>query len=409
MFFGLFCFGSVFYMWSLSSAGEMTQRIEEIYRTAAAQRYYLLAHAAFVHGILVFTGYRRSGEWSVEVHMPMSKLFLYAAGASFALAYLMNMLPGLGQFAGKFQYLTVAAAILGTAYAIRNGYLSMVAIGSGIYGYMCVVAVLSGWKSKIILLVGLLLLALYPHYKKSVLVVGAGAAVVFATLLPAYNGVFRQLSWRGEQSAQQAAQVAISRVMSGEVDVRRESWRFLRNRLTTVSLFTDYIRSTPSRHSYLGLATTKQALYAIIPRVLWPGKPNTEELVMQRVFERSQSIRRFSQVSAKPTVVVDGYLAAGGLGVWLACFLLGGIASIASRYAERWFGGYVIGGQLVYTGLFARILFATSFEFLLNALFWSFVLMAVLAYGLQFLGWVRWAERRAPSTSVTQTRLSATQ
>jgi len=138
------------------------------------------------------------------------------------------------------------------------------------------------------------------------------------------------------------------------------------------------------------LSTVKQGALAVVPEVVWPNKPSVENQVMQRVYENSR-ISSTSIVSAKPKIVVDGYLAGGWVGVLLTCFALGGVASIASRYAEQWFGGYEIGGQLVFTALFVRNLFVPSYEFLFNALFWSFVLMALLALGFWTVGMLQWS------------------
>jgi hypothetical protein len=390
MFFGLFCLGPVFYMWDLVAAGGILQEIGgEIQRTAAAQRYYVLGHAAFVHGILALMDYRRSGEWSVEVPVSMTRLFLWATAGAFTCYFLFANISGLGQFAGKFQYLFVVAAILAIAYATRNGTTLDVLVAGGLYGFILMEVILSGWKHQIILVIGLLLLALFPAYKRTVGIAGVVVVIAFATLLPAYNNVFRQLSWQENMSPQRAAQVAFDRATSGQMDLGRVSWRFLTNRLTTVSLFTDYMESVPRQRPFYGLMTTEQAVFAVIPRVFWPSKPNTERVVMERVFSNT-SIRSDSRVSAKPLIVVDGYLAGGWIGVLLSCLALGGIASVASRWAERWFGGYEIGSQLVFTGLFARVLFVASFEFLFNALLWSFVLMSVLAFGLWLTGFLMW-------------------
>jgi hypothetical protein len=393
MFFGLICLGPIFYLWDLAATGSVVATVEsEIRRTAAAQRYYVLGHAAFVHGLLALMDYRRSGEWALNVRVPMARIFLYGAAGALVFAVLFGVVPGLGQFAGKFRYLFVVASILGFAYALRKGNTAMMIVGGALYGYIFLEVLLSGWKHQIILVVGLLLLALFSTYKRTVGVAGVVLALSFVTLLPAYNSVFRQLNWQENVNAQQAAQVAFNRVTSGKIDIGNASWRFLSNRLTTVSLFTDYIQDVPGRRPHYGLSTVKQAVVAIIPGVLWPAKPNTEERVMQRVYENT-SIRPGSRVSAKPLIVIDGYLAGGWIGVFLACFVLGGVASMASRYAERWFGGYEIGGQLIFTGLFARVLFVASFEFLFSALFWSFVLMALLAFGFWSVGVLRWQGR----------------
>jgi len=396
MFFGLFCLGPVFYMWDLTATGGAQMAVgNEIQRTAAAQRYYVLGHAAFVHGILLLMDYRRSGEWTLGLQIPLPKLFLYGVGGFLAAMVLFGALPGVGQFVIKFRDLFVVSALLACAYAVRRGHLPLAIPSALLCGYILFEALLSGWKHQTILVVGLFLVLLYPKYKKTVIVGGSIIVIAFVTLLPAYNSVFRDLNWSGNVEAQEAAQEAFDRVVSGEINVEAASWSFLEGRLSTVSLFTDYIQSIPDRNPYYGVSMVQQAMYSVIPRVLWPSKPNTEEVVMQRVLENTY-IRSSSSVSAKPLIVPDGYMAGGGVGVWVACFLLGCVASIASRLAERWFGGYEVGGQLVYTGLFARNLFTSSFEFLFNALLWSFVLMGVIAVGLWLAG-VLLRESRSPS------------
>ena len=390
MFFGLFCLGPVFYMWDLAATGGFLQSVQdEIQRTAAAQRYYVLGHAAFVHGILLLMDYRRSGEWSFQLQTSKSALFFYGAAGAFALLYISQLIPGLNQFAVKFRYATVVASILGFAYALRERSFSTGLVGLLLYGYIFVSVLLSGWKSQVIIVVGLLLALLYPKYQKTVGVVAIIAVISFVTILPAYNSIFRKLSWEDRIDTQQAAQIAYQRIRTGDVDIGEASWTFLKDRLSTVSLFTDYIESTPSQNPHYGFSTIEQAVYSVIPRVLWPDKPDTEKLVMERVYENTD-IRSEIRVSAKPLIVADGYLAGGAVGVFFSCFFLGCFASLASRYAERWFGGYNIGGQLIYTSLFARILFVASFEFLLNALFWSLVLMVVLAYGGRASGLLCW-------------------
>ena len=54
------------------------------------------------------------------------------------------------------------------------------------------------------------------------------------------------------------------------------------------------------------------------------------------------------------------------------------IASMASRLAERWFGGYLLGSGLVYTAMFQILWRGNSVEFLINAVFWSFILTGML-------------------------------
>jgi hypothetical protein len=98
---------------------------------------------------------------------------------------------------------------------------------------------------------------------------------------------------------------------------------------------------------------------------------------MRKVFENGiHSTARV--ISAKPQFIVDGYLTAGALGVFLACLIYGWLASTMSQLAERWFGGYLLGSGLVYSALFQIFWRGNSFEFFAGTVFWSFVVMSIL-------------------------------
>ena len=393
------CLSSVFYVWEVVMMGGGTgpSTIETL---AAAQRYSLLGHAALVHGILVTMDYRRSGEWEIATSLPRSRFLLAAGVGSIVLGFIVSQLPGLGQFVNKLRALAAVAGILGFAYALRNKDGLMIFVGIGLYGWILVESLLSGWKEASIVAVGLLLLTLYPAYKRTTIAVGLGAAVVLISLLPAYNATFRQLNWDQGVAAEDAAQEAFERIETGQIDLGDTAWEFLTGRFTIVNNRVRYIEHTPEHHPYYGFSIVKQGVQSIIPRVVWPEKPVTERLAMQRVYENGVVVRS-SSASAKPSVIADGYLSAGALGVFLACFALGSVAGVASRLAERWFGGYGIGGQVVYVGLFAGTLLTASFEYLMNALFWSFVLMGFLAIGLWIGGLLYWAGREGQNSSAT--------
>ena len=389
------CLSSVFYVWEvvIGGGGIGPSNIETL---ASAQRYSLLGHAALVHGILVTMDYRRSGEWKISTSLSRSRLLLAAGVSSVVLGAIFGQLPGLGQFVNKLRALAAVAGILGFAYALREGDGIMILLGAGLYGWTLVESLLSGWKEAPIVAVGLLLLVLYPAYKRSVLAIGLGATVVLISVLPAYNATFRQLSWNQGVSSEEAAKEAFKRIETGQVDLGTSAWNFLTGRFTLINNRVRYIEHTPEHHPYYGLSIVKQGVQSIVPRVFWPGKPVAERLAMERAYE-NRVVVQASGASAKPSVIADGYLSGGAFGVFLACFVLGSVAAMASRLAERWFGGYEIGGQVIYVGLFAGTLLTASFEFLMNALFWSFVLMGVLAAGLWFVGFLYWNGRYADS------------
>ena len=389
MFAAYLCLSSVFYVWDVVAlgGGELVGAgaATDIEYLAAAQRYSVLGHAALVHGILATMDYRRSGEWTITLDLPRPRLFLAAGVGAVVAGFVVGQLPGLGQFVGKLRALAAVAGILGFAYALREGDFLMMVLGVGLYGWILVESLLSGWKEAPIVAVGLLLIALYPTYKRATVVAGVGAVVVLVSLLPAYNATFRQLNWERGVPAEEAAQEAIERIESGQVDPSETAWGFLTGRLTLVNMVAQYVEHTPEQRPYYGLSIVTQGVRAVIPKALWPDKPATERIVMERVYE-NRVVSPASSTSAKPPVIADGYLSGGALGVFLVCFVLGCVAGSASRMAERWFDGYEVGGQIVYVGLFGAALLTASIEYLMNTLFWSFVLMALLAGGLWLSG-----------------------
>jgi hypothetical protein len=155
------------------------------------------------------------------------------------------------------------------------------------------------------------------------------------------------------------------------------NWSFLTGRLSEIEMFTKFVKSTPDKIDYYNLILLQQSAIAIIPRVFWPAKPITEDLVMQRVYA-ANVVNSNSNVSAKPAFVVDAYLSYGGIGVFIAMLLYGAIAQLISIQAERLFGGYVLGTALIFSGLFQIFWRGLSFEFLINTVFWSYVSMLMI-------------------------------
>ena len=130
----------------------------------------------------------------------------------------------------------------------------------------------------------------------------------------------------------------------------------------------------PSHHRFYGSQVIKQTLTSMVPRLVWSGKPNTEQVVMERVYENGV-FSRFSRISAKPQYVVDCYLIWGIPGILLGCIAFGALASLMSRLCERWFGGYTLGSGLIYAALFQIFWRGNAFEFFYPTVFWSFVTM----------------------------------
>jgi hypothetical protein len=194
--------------------------------------------------------------------------------------------------------------------------------------------------------------------------------------LPTYNHIYRENAWGDNVDANDAYKIALDAALSNESQ-DETNWTFLAFRLSEIDMFTGYVQSTPQYVDYYKFDIVKQALWAVVPRLFWTGKPVTEDLVMERVYN-SGVIRRGSTVSAKPAYIVDGYLSGGAVGVFLALFIYGAAVQLISQKAEQLFGGYILGTALIFSGLFQIMWRGLSFEFLLNSVFWSYVTMLVL-------------------------------
>lgn len=344
---------------------------------AEAQRYYVLSHAAFATGVLLFMDYRRSGEWTLREDIDQTKFLLYSAGVFLVAAQVVRFVPALGQFASRLDMIALVAAVMSFAFALIQWRSTLILISGGVYGVVMIQALRSGWKSEVIVLFLLLAIFLYPKYKRAVLTMAPVGMIVLLTILPTFANVVRTLNWRGNVPADEAAQVAFDRVLSDEANLSRTNWGFLTHRLSEIGMFTQYIDRVPDARPYYGFEITKNGLMSIIPDAFWPGKPNMEKLAMERVYE-NDVVQRHSPVSAKPKFVVDAYLSWGALGVLIGSLVYGMIASLASRLSERYLGGYVIGSGLIYMSLFRILWMGNAFEFVFNTVFWSFVFMGLL-------------------------------
>ena len=142
-------------------------------------------------------------------------------------------------------------------------------------------------------------------------------------------------------------------------------------------MFTKYVKSTPANVDFYGTQLLKQSAIAIVPRIFWPTKPITEDLIMERVYNAGV-VNRGSDVSAKPPYIVDAYLSDGALGIFMYLFAYGAIAQLIAIKAEKLFGGYILGTALIFSGLFQIFWRGLSFEFLINSVFWSYISMFLI-------------------------------
>jgi len=350
--------------------------IEKIKNIAQCQRYYCLGHAAFVSGVVMFMDYSVKSKYRIQPQKLANLLMMFAI-VSFPVSIIFLRLPGLSQFYYQLNSLSFIAGTLALAFAIPLKKIGNTLICLAFYGFNFYNALLSGFKEPIIISVLVLGIFLYPSYKKLVFVTFVPMLLLLFMFLPTYNRIFRQNAWSGDASADEASQLALDAALGKDEDVDDSNWGFLIYRLSEIDMFIKFTQSTPRYVDYYGLKLVKQSGMAIIPRVFWPGKPSTEDLTMERVYDAGV-VNRASNVSAKPAFVVDAYLSGGTFGVFIFMFLYGAVAQGISVKAERLFGGYILGTALVFSGLFQIMWRGLSFEFLINTVFWSYFTMLMI-------------------------------
>ncbi len=348
---------------------------------AYCQLLYCLAHAAYVHGLLIFLNYKTS-KYAIKVSPKTSiSRILFLSTLFFLLGSIVfKFLPGGAQFLNQFTICTSIFAIFSFGYALLEGKKNYIFVAGLMFAYGEVQALTSGWKELTILPILFLGAILWTQYKKIILFISPLIIFLFLFVVPYYTGIVQGLSWSGNTDTTEAAFIALNEVQKEGVNgLLQSNWLFLTNRLSEISMFMLYTEKVPTQIPYMTKEILWQSIESIYPRIFYPEKPVTEKLVMERVYMLGVIDRR-SSVSAKPAFVVDAFLIGGEIGVFCSLFVLGFISTLLSKKAESLFGGYIIGSGCIFLGLFLILLRGNSFEFLANAVFWSTVTMYILFY-----------------------------
>jgi hypothetical protein len=382
IFAGYMCSTSIFYFLSLMGYEYLTKVntvlvLDESALQVAAQcqRYYCLAHASFVLGILVFMKYPVHSKYYIETDK-LANLLLQIALISFPVSLVFLKLPGLAQFYIQLGSLSFIAGTLALAFAIPLKKMGNTLICAALYLFNFYEAFTSGFKEPIIISILVLGVFLYPNYKKFVAITFVPLLLLLFIYLPSFVGSFRQNAWAGEENVDDATALALDAALNQDAE-DNSNWGFLIYRLSEMDMFTKFVKSTPANVDFYGTVVLKQSAMAIIPRVLWPEKPITEDLIMERVYA-ANVVNRNSNVSAKPAYVVDAYLSYGAIGIFIYLFAYGAAAQLIAIKAEKLFGGYILGTALIFSGLFQIFWRGLSFEFIVNSVFWSYVTMLMV-------------------------------
>lgn len=359
--------------------------LESLQLTAEAQQYYLLGHLALIQALML-TNKKIKPIFSFFVKDRSVFLLYFAAIAAF-IKILTDIIPGLQQVSVRLDTLGLVSSVVAfTTAVLENKNKGLIFLGLGLFTLQLVDAFLSGWKEQILVPIIMLGAMLYPRYKKTVLILGIPGIVFLVVFLPSYIEVFRKLAWSNQYDSYTAAKIALEGVRSNTEGALETNWQFLTVRVSEIGMFKKYMASTPRKVPYYSTKIMDQGIVNLFPRIFFPNKPIIEEMVMERALA-ANVIEWYSKgkVSAKPPIIVDGYLSFGAIGVWLFCFLFGLASGWAANTAERLFGGYLFGVCVMYTGLFRVFWRGNSFEFVINNIFWSFIILYFIFFVLRIL------------------------
>ncbi|MCK6601724.1 MAG: hypothetical protein L6Q77_07845 [Bacteroidetes bacterium] len=369
--------GFVFFDWN----PENVSSAEGLFYLAECQRLYLLGQIGYTIGLLSFSDYSAKPVWKLQIRnqtVVLLNLGLMLMVVSTGLAFV----PGLEQLAKKFLVLGYVSVIFCLGVAINEHNRRMVWFSSLIVIFALGYSLLTGSKEDSIIVMVILGLILFPVFRLKIVIPGLIVIYLWFAIMPVFSVVYRNYGWFGGYGKIDAALMTIEDISAmPKSDYQAKNWAFFTKRFSEVSMFEVFRRNTPEFVDFYGFEIINNSILALIPRFVWPDKPIAEMVAMERVWEAG-IVERDTAVSAKTHYFVDSYLSFGATGVFFFLLLLGSLTAYASVFTERLFGGYYWGSAIMFTGLFRILWTGTSFEFVFNAILYSFL----LAYGFHFAG-----------------------
>ncbi|TKB98223.1 exosortase Y-associated Wzy-like protein [Pedobacter cryotolerans] len=385
IFAGYMCFTSIFYYINavgyeyFDYTGNSVMFKDDLYLAIAkCQMYYVLGHAALVHGILSQMNYPVEKKYNLYTPS-VSNLLLGISIVCLPIGYAFGKVGALSQFSIQLTGISFVAGTIALAFAIREQKRTNILLAGALFTSNLMNALVSGFKEPIIICVLLLGVFLLPIYGKKIVPVFSVILIALFFVLPTFIGNFRNLAGQGLEASELRDQSIDAVFNTDETELKEDNWEFLIYRFSEIDMFIKYVNSTPNYIPYYKTHLLKDAATSIIPRFLWPGKPIIEDMVMQRVYNAGV-VSRQSVVSAKPAYIVDCYLSYGMIGIFIGLFAYGAIAQWIAIKAEKLFGSYFMGCAVIFAGLFQILWRGNSFEFLVNSVFWSVVTMYIFHF-----------------------------
>ncbi|TCC92262.1 hypothetical protein EZ428_11080 [Pedobacter frigiditerrae] len=388
IFAGFMCCTSIFYFMNHLGYEYFTkispipfQVNEQTYAIAKCQRLSLLAHAALVTGIIV-----KIKQFPIIKHrlnLNLDFFLIWLCVISYIIGGAASKIASIAQFSFGFINVSITCSALVLVRGMVQRKRGYMIFGGGLFAFNFLASTLTGYKESIIINVIIISFLMYPYYKKLILTLAIPTIYVLIYILPTFATIVRSQSWSGEKSAVEARREAFDAVLNNEAPVIEETnWLFLTDRISEINMFTIFVKHIPAERGFYGSEIVKNSILAIIPRTFWPGKFVTETISMERVYDAGV-VSGASTVSAKTRPVVDGYVSAGFVGVFISIFLYGLVTQWICNKAEEWFGGYELGCIVMFNAIFQNLWRGNNFEFLLNNIVYGYIAMYAIFWILK--------------------------
>ncbi len=373
-----------FYFWSdIQSRGFKAR--EQTMHLAYCQRLYLFAHASLILGMIIAAKPRNAPTfiWIQEIKDHLITILLLTTSA----IYCLSLFATLNQFSVLLAPVPMFLAGLMILIGLQQSRPKLTWTGFCFFCYTLYQAAYSGYKEALFVPLIVLAFIFYPYYRSIVIGLGLPILLVVIYFLPIWTNTLRAETWQGEISIDKAATYAYSQIIEDQNQevVKQNSWDFLTNRFSEIGMFSKYVAHVPKDRPFYKTEILQNALYALVPRALWPTKPNTEERSMERVYE-ADVLSTSSAASAKTRTVVDGYLSAGIPGILITMIFYGIICQLLCNMAEQLFGGYEGGCIVVFNGMFQQLWRGNNFEFILNNMVYGCILMLLVFNIMRYTG-----------------------
>lgn len=368
-------------------AGVTASFHHDVSTIAECQRLMLLAHASVTVGMKL-AGFRYSKPKYIIAAIPGYALLAVSLLASLVGTSLLG-LPSFRHLGYRLLDISAAALLVEIAFSLRNRRYSNLLAALALLVLLLINQALSGWKGLTLWTMITLCALLYPMMSKRIVVIGIAFFIFWALYLHPFGLALRPLLWYQGVEQDKAIDISMDTALNMSLDERLNgAWTLMVGRANDLSQFGRYLEYVPEKHPYYDLDLAGESMVALVPRVIWPSKPDMEKVAMQRVYAAGV-VSQQSVVSAKSNFFQDGYLSGGSLGVFISCFIFGILTMLLSRMCETLFGGYEIGTCLIFTGLFASAInLPSAFIFFVGTV-WTAIIIALSLFVIgRLLGWI---------------------